>query len=107
MRAVATDVLLVAGIALLLLCAVGVVVMRGPYDKLHYSSAAGWGTVLVALAILVHESFSLIADKALATAAVMAIGGPAIGHATARAARIRERGAWNPPQDRRSTEREA
>jgi multisubunit Na+/H+ antiporter MnhG subunit len=105
-RTVITDVLLIGGGLLLLVCALGVLVMRGPYDKLHYASASGWGTLLVALAILVHESFSLIADKALATAALLAACGPALGHATARAARIRERGEWNPSHRGEPAERE-
>jgi multicomponent Na+:H+ antiporter subunit G len=95
-RSIVVDVLLFAGVALLLLCALGVLAMGSAYDRLHYSSAAGWGAVLIAGAILVRESLSLIADKALLTAAIMVVCGPALSHATARAGRIRERRAWNP-----------
>lgn len=96
MRTVAADVLLWAGVALLLLCAAGVLVMGNAYDRLHYAGAASWGVLLIALAILVRESWSLIGDKALAIAFLLAICSPALAHATARAGRIRERGAWNP-----------
>lgn len=96
MRSVATDVLLLAGVLILLLCALGVLVMRSAYDRLHYASAAGWGAALIALAILVRQSLSLIADKALLTAVVVVVCGPVLAHATARAARIRERGEWDP-----------
>ena len=99
MREAASDALLLAGVLLLLMCAAGVLVMRGPYDRLHYAAAAGWGALLVAAAILVRESTSLIADKALASAAVLVVCGPALVHATARAARIRRRGAWNAGED--------
>jgi multicomponent Na+:H+ antiporter subunit G len=95
-RSIVVDVLLFAGVALLLLCALGVLAMGSAYDRLHYASAAGWGAVLIAGAILVRESLSLIADKALLTAAIMVVCGPALSHATARAGRIREQGAWNP-----------
>jgi monovalent cation/proton antiporter MnhG/PhaG subunit len=95
MRTVAVDVLLWAGVALLLLCAAGVLAMRSAYDRLHYAGAASWGVLLIALAILVRESWSLIGDKALAIAFLLAICSPALAHATARAGRIRERGAWN------------
>lgn len=95
MRWIVSEVLLFAGVALLLLCALGVLVMRGAYDRLHYASAAGWGALLVALAIVVHESLSLIGDKALLTAAVLVVCGPVLAHASARTGRMRERGAWN------------
>jgi multicomponent Na+:H+ antiporter subunit G len=95
MRTVAADVLLWAGVALLLLCAAGMLAMRSAYDRLHYTSGASWGVLLIAIAILVRESWSIIGDKALAIAFLLAICSPALAHATARAGRIRERGAWN------------
>jgi multicomponent Na+:H+ antiporter subunit G len=85
-----------AGVLVLLMCALGVLAMRSAYDRLHYASAAGWGAALIAAAILVRESLSLIADKALLTAAILVVCGPVLSHATARAGRIRERGTWNP-----------
>jgi multicomponent Na+:H+ antiporter subunit G len=106
MRSVVADVLLFSGVALLLMCALGVLVMGSAYDRLHYASAAGWGALLVALAIVVRESLSLIGDKALLSAMALVVCGPVLSHATARAGRIRERGAWNPdPPDRHSGSR--
>jgi monovalent cation/proton antiporter MnhG/PhaG subunit len=99
---VIVDVLLFAGVMVLLLCALGVLVMSSAYDRLHYASAAGWGTTLVALAILVRESLSLIADKALLTAVIVVVCGPVLAHATARAGRIRERGTWDREPCRRA-----
>lgn len=104
MRGVIVDVLLFAGVALLLLCALGVLVMSSAYAKLHYASATGWGALLVALAIVVRESLSLIGDKALLTAMALVVCGPVLSHVTARAGRIRERGAWNPQPARREHE---
>jgi monovalent cation/proton antiporter MnhG/PhaG subunit len=98
-RSLAVDALLFAGVVVLLSCALGVLVMGSAYDRLHYASAAGWGALLVALAILVRESWSLIANKALLTAVILVVGGPVLSHATARAGRIRERGSWNPPRE--------
>lgn len=96
MRTAIVDVLLWAGVVLLLICSAGVLLMRSAYDRLHYSNAASWGVLMVAGAILVRESWSLIGDKALAIGALLAVLSPAVAHATARAGRIRERGAWNP-----------
>lgn len=103
MRSVIADVLLFAGVALLLSCALGVLVMSSAYDRLHYASAAGWGALLIAVAIVVRESLSLIGDKALLTAAVLVVCGPALAHATARAGRMREQGAWNPRHQSRKS----
>jgi monovalent cation/proton antiporter MnhG/PhaG subunit len=104
MRSIVVDVLLFGGVLVLLLCALGMLVMGSAYDRLHYASAAGWGAALIAVAILVRESLSLIADKALLAAAILVVCGPALSHATARAGRIRERGAWNPEPTRRGQE---
>jgi monovalent cation/proton antiporter MnhG/PhaG subunit len=93
-RHVAGTVLLAAGCSLEVLAVLGLVVMRDVYDRLHYVGLAGYGALLVAVSIVVRESFSLIGDKALATAAVLVILGPVLAHATARSLRIREGGRW-------------
>lgn len=100
-RTVIVDVLLFSGVALLLVCAAGLVAMRNAYDRLHYSSAASWGALLVSIAILVRESWSLIGDKALLVGVLVTVSSPVTAHAAARAGRIRDRGAWNPPHRQR------
>src|SRR2546421_11637115 len=95
MSEVLVDLLLFAGVLELLMCAAGVLVMRNAFDRLHYASASAYGALLVAVAILARESLSLIGDKALATAALLVVCGPALAHATARAGRVRARGAWD------------
>lgn len=85
-------VLLVSGVALELFCVLGVVVMRGALSRLHYTSPAALGVLLMAVAIAVHEGFSLIANKALLIAVFLMATAPVLAHAIARAARIRERG---------------
>jgi multisubunit Na+/H+ antiporter MnhG subunit len=94
-------VLLFAGIAILLLCSAGVLVMRSAADRLHYSAASSWGVLLIATAILAQESWSIVADKSLAAAFVLVVCGPALGHATVRAMRVHSRGAWNAPRGSR------
>ncbi len=84
--------LLIAGVAFELFCVLGVVVMRGPLDRLHYTAPASVGALLIAGAILAREGFSLIANKALLVAAFFLVTTPVLAHITARAARLRERG---------------
>lgn len=93
-RHVVATVLLVGGCSLEVLAVLGLVVMRDVYDRLHFLSLAGYGALLVAVGIVFRESFSLIGNKALATAAVLVLFGPVLAHGTARSLRIRERGDW-------------
>lgn len=86
--------LLVLGVGLELCAVLGVVVMRSAFDRLHYVGLAGYGALLIAIAILARESFSLIGDKALATGAVLLLIGPVLVHTSARSFRTRERGDW-------------
>jgi multisubunit Na+/H+ antiporter MnhG subunit len=87
-------VLLAAGVALEILAVLGMLVMRDVFDRLHYVGLAGYGALMIGIAILVRESFSLIGDKALATGVVLMTLGPVLVHATARTFRIRQLGDW-------------
>jgi monovalent cation/proton antiporter MnhG/PhaG subunit len=87
-------VLLILGVVLELFAVLGVVVMRDVFDRLHYVGLAGWGALLIAISILVRESWSLIGDKALAVAGLLLIVGPVMVHTTARSFRVRRHGDW-------------
>ena len=93
-RDAVAGVLLFAGVGVLAICVLGVVVMRDALDRLHCASAAGFGVPLIALAVLVQESFSLIANKALAIALILLVANPVLAHATARTIRVRRYGDW-------------
>lgn len=90
----AASVLLWCGVALLLVSVLGVVVMRGVFDKLHYVAPSSLGALLVTAAIMVRESWSLIGMKAILTAVFLLVSGPVLAHATARSARVHEHGDW-------------
>ena len=92
MSAVVVAALLIVGVAVELLCCLGVLVMRGPYARLHYTAPAGVGALLLAIAVLVRQGFSLIGDQALLLAVFVLVSAPVLSHVTARAARIRELG---------------
>jgi multicomponent Na+:H+ antiporter subunit G len=87
--------LLALGTGTMVLSAVGVLAMRSIYDRLHYVGSASVGAALVCIAVTVRESFSLIGNKTLLIAFFLLVSGPVLVHATARAARIRERGSWS------------
>jgi multicomponent Na+:H+ antiporter subunit G len=89
LQTLAWSVLLWLGVALELLCCLGVLAMGTVYARLHFTALAGLGAVLIALAILIREGFSLIGDKALLVGFVVVVASPVVSHAIARAAWIR------------------
>jgi multicomponent Na+:H+ antiporter subunit G len=91
----AVAALLALGVAVTWLSCLGVLVMRDPYDRLHYTApASALAPVLIAAAVVVEEGLSAAGIKALLVALVLVGTNPVLGHATARAARIREYGQW-------------
>lgn len=84
--------LVAVGVAIELACCVGVLVMDDAFDKLHFlGPAAIVGPLLIAVAVVVRESFSQAGIKALVTAALLIVASPVLTHATARALYIRRR----------------
>jgi monovalent cation/proton antiporter MnhG/PhaG subunit len=83
-------VLLGVAVGCELLCCLGLVVMRGVYDRLHYASAAS--TVppfLLAAAVLVEEGWTQPGINAVVIVTVMFLTNPVLAHAIARVARVR------------------
>ena len=101
--AVAT-VLLIVGGAIELLAILGLCVMRDLYDRLHFVGLAGFGALLIAIAIVFRESFSLIGDKALLVGAILVITGPVLVQSTVRSFLISEHGDWREQIERSEQE---
>jgi multisubunit Na+/H+ antiporter MnhG subunit len=93
-RSAVSVVLLCLGTGIGVVATIGVAAMRDWQDRVHYAGLSNFGVFLIALAILVRESFSLIGDKALATGALLLIAGPVVVHVTLRSGRIRTLGDW-------------
>ena len=93
-RITVATVLLIARGAIEVIAVIGLCALRDVYDRLHYVGLAGFGALLVGVAIVIRESWSLIGDKALATGTVLALFSPVVVHATARSFRTRTRGGW-------------
>jgi multicomponent Na+:H+ antiporter subunit G len=92
---VAVAVLLAIGVASALMGSLGLLASWNPYDQLHFTGPATViGPVAIAAAVLVEEPLSSAGIKAVLIAVIMLATGPILLHATARAARIRERGRW-------------
>jgi multisubunit Na+/H+ antiporter MnhG subunit len=100
-RAVVAIVLLIGGGLLELIAVLGLCVMRDAYDRLHYVGLAGFGAFLIALAVLVRESFSLVGDKALLVGLILVLSGPVLIQTTMRSLLIRELGDWRKKAEER------
>ena len=73
-------------------CTVGLLAGRTAVDRLHYSGAASsLPPFLVAAAVVVEERGSTGGIDAIVVAVLLLVLGAALGHATARVARNRER----------------
>src|SRR5919197_5879429 len=81
-RVVASIALLVIGVGIELACCVGVLVMRGVYDKLHYTApATTLGALAVMGAVLLRESIVQYGLKAILITVVLLITNPVLTHA--------------------------
>ena len=84
MREAIAWVLLGVGAALQLFVVLGVVLLRDPLDRLHYVGPSSLAAALIAAAIVVRESFSLIGIYALLLAGFLLFTAPLLTHATGR-----------------------
>jgi multicomponent Na+:H+ antiporter subunit G len=86
---------LLLGVAIELLCCVGMLVAKDVFDRLHFlGPACTLGPLFIAAAIVVREGLSLSGNKALIVAVVIIVTSPVLTHATARSARTRMSGHW-------------
>jgi multisubunit Na+/H+ antiporter MnhG subunit len=94
-RTLGADVLLGLAVAVVLSAAVGVLLMRDAYSKLHFVTPATLvAPALVALAVLVRAGLSENTGETCLALLFMVIAGPFLSHATIRAIRVREKGDW-------------
>jgi multisubunit Na+/H+ antiporter MnhG subunit len=98
-RHVCVLVLLIAGVGVEVVCCLGLVVFRDALDRLHCAGAVSFGLALVAAAVVVQDSFSLVGNKAAALGFALLFANPVLAHVTARTIRIRAHGDWRLQRD--------
>ena len=96
MNELAAAALAGAGVALLVLCSLGVAAMHDPLARVHYAAPGGLAAVLVAVGLLIGDGLGQLTGRALLLAALLAIAAPIQSHVIARAIRLRETGALAP-----------
>ena len=85
-----TDVLVIAGVAVLAFACLGVVVMPGALARLHYVSVGSLGVVLIVAAVVVDRGAALMTVKALTVGVFLVVTSPVLAHVGARAIDRRE-----------------
>jgi multicomponent Na+:H+ antiporter subunit G len=96
---IAADILLSLAVLIVAGASIGVLVMRDPYQKLHFvTPAALVAPLLVALAILAQVGVYEDAGETFLALLFLVIAGPFLSHATIRAIRVREKGDWRQRQ---------
>jgi multisubunit Na+/H+ antiporter MnhG subunit len=94
-RDVFSDVLLGLAVVTVAGAALGVLLMRDAYQKLHFvTPAALVAPVLVTLAVLVQMGLTENTGETCLALLFLVIAGPYLSHATMRAIRVREKGDW-------------
>ena len=101
MQEVVVAVVLFAAAALIVLSALGVLVVRDPFDRLHYTGPPAFAGVLVAIAVLVHLGQAIATEKAALLALFLVLSSPVSVQLIARATRIAERGSLRAEDVRR------
>lgn len=108
MTAVLGDVCLGLGVAVALVCCLGLLRMRTPLDRLHFTApAATLAAGLVAAAVLLDHPDLQAGLKAVGIAVLLTLGGTVTTHMLARAIRARDTGALVPQPDELRAEAEA
>ena len=98
--AVVVPILLGIAVAVALLSAVGMALMRDPYQKLHFiAPPASLSALCIVVALFLSEKQKLAAGKGLLIAVLLYFMNAVITHATARAHYVREEGGWPPRED--------
>ncbi len=92
---VVADIFLGLAAVIVLASALGLLLMRDVYQKLHFvTPAALVAPILVAAAVFVQQGVDENTGETLLALLFMVIAGPYLSHATIRAARVREKGDW-------------
>lgn len=94
---IAVALLLVVGVGVLVVCAIGLVAIGDCFDRLHVIGPASTVAPLaIAAAIVVREGIGPGGVKSIIVAVLLLVTSPVLTHATARAARVRQFGHWKP-----------
>jgi multisubunit Na+/H+ antiporter MnhG subunit len=97
---VISDVLLVAGLVIVVCSCIGMAVFDDPLDRLHLvTPAAMLGSTGICASIVVREGLSASGLAAIGVAVILIGVNPLASHAVGRVIAIRRGATWSDPQD--------
>ena len=82
--------LVIAGVAVLALCVLGVLIVPGPMNRLHFLGPAPLGVLLVCAGVLAEKGASTIGIRAVLIALFTIVTSPVLSHTVARALHNRD-----------------
>jgi monovalent cation/proton antiporter MnhG/PhaG subunit len=92
--------LLSLAVLLCFLCSLGVLVMRDPYQRLHFTSpVTSLAIFFITIAVFIDDQELSSRLKVVLIALILFMMNAILSHATARAIRIRKLGQWPPKPD--------
>lgn len=94
---IAVEVLVWVAVLTCLICCLGIVVMKDFFERLHYMATVSTvATVALLIAVVIQQGWGQAAIKMSLIVVVLFLMNAVLTHATARAARVRELGHWQP-----------
>jgi monovalent cation/proton antiporter MnhG/PhaG subunit len=95
----AVEIVLATGIVIALVCCLAVAVMKNHYERLHFMAPVSTVSVtLILIAVIVEEGWGQAAIKMVLILLALVFTNAVLAHATARAARVRDLGHWQPAE---------
>lgn len=93
----AVEALVWVAVVTCLVCCLGIVVMKDFFERLHYMATVSTvATVALLAAVVIEQGWGQAAIKMSLMVVVLFLMNAVLTHATARAARVRELGHWQP-----------
>ena len=90
-------ILLAIGVLTAVVCCLGVATVKNTYDRLHFMAPVSTVSITaILIAVVVQEGWGQATIKTVLILLALAITNSVLAHATARAARVRELGHWQP-----------
>lgn len=90
-------ILIGIAVALAIICSVGVMVMRDPFQRLHFSAVVvTFSTLLIAIAVWVEEKDPQARIKVVLIGLILFVMNSVLTAATAKAVRVQQQGHWEP-----------
>lgn len=96
---IAVQVLVWVAVVTCLICCLGIVVMKDFFERLHYMATVSTvASVALLIAVVIEQGWGQAAIKMSLIVIVLFLMNAVLTHATARAARVRDLGHWQPAE---------